>query len=71
MKGKVAIITGAGSGIGRAIAELLAVHGASVVIADRDIIAAKETLELVKKKGEAGIALQVDISEEEQIKTRW
>lgn len=68
MRGKVAIITGAGSGIGRATAELFAVHGASVVITDIDIDGAKETLEIVKKKGETAIALQVDISEEEQIK---
>lgn len=68
MKGKVAIITGAGSGIGRATAQLFAVHGASVVIADKDIEGAKQTLEMVKKKGETGLALEVDISEEEQIK---
>lgn len=68
MRGKVAIITGAASGIGRATAELFAVHGASVVIADRDLDGARETLDLVKKKGETGIAVQVDISEEEQIK---
>ena len=37
MKGKVAIITGAASGIGRATAELFAVHGATVVLADRDL----------------------------------
>jgi NAD(P)-dependent dehydrogenase (short-subunit alcohol dehydrogenase family) len=69
MRGKVAIITGAGSGIGRATAELFAVHGATVIIADKDIEGAKETLEMVKKKGETGIALEVDISDEEQIKT--
>lgn len=68
MRGKVAIITGAGSGIGRATAELFAVHGASVVIADRDLDGAEETLELVKKKGETGIALQVDIADEKQVK---
>lgn len=68
MKRKVAIITGAASGIGRATAELFAVHGASVVIADRDLDGAKETLEMVKKKGESGIVLEVDISDEDQIK---
>lgn len=69
MKGKVAIITGAASGIGRATAELFAVHGAFVVVADIDIEAAKETLELIKKSGEKGIALEVDISQEEQVKS--
>ena len=69
MRGKVAIITGAGSGIGRATAELFAVHGASVVIADRDLDGAEETLEIIKKKGENGIALEIDVVDEEQIKS--
>ncbi len=69
MKGKVAIITGAASGIGRATAELFAVHGAFVVAADINIDAARETLELIKKSGEKGIALEVDISQEDQVKS--
>lgn len=68
MKGKVAIVTGAASGIGRATAELFAVHGAFVVVADRDLEGAEETLELIKKSGEKGIALEIDISSEDQIK---
>jgi len=67
MKGKVALITGAGSGIGRATAELFAVHGASVVLADVDLDAANETLEHVKKSGEKGIVLEVDITDEKQV----
>lgn len=69
MKGKVALVTGAGSGIGRATAELFAVHGAFVVVADKNLEAAKETLELIKKSGEKGMALEVDISQESQIKS--
>ena len=68
MKGKVALITGAGSGIGRATAHLFAVHGAFVIIADKNIESAQETLELVKKSGEKGLALEVDISKEKQVK---
>jgi len=68
MKGKVALITGAASGIGRATAELFAVHGATVVLADRDLDGAHETLELIKKSGENGIVVEVDISSEDQIK---
>lgn len=63
MKGKVALVTGAGSGIGRATAELFAVHGAFVVVADINLDSAKETLELIKKSGEKGMALEVDISQ--------
>jgi NAD(P)-dependent dehydrogenase (short-subunit alcohol dehydrogenase family) len=40
--GRVAIVTGAGSGIGRAIATLMVEHGAEVVFADRDEAAAAE-----------------------------
>lgn len=69
MKGKVALVTGAGSGIGRATAELFAVHGAFVVVADKNLNTAKETLELIKKSGEKGLALEVDISQEDQIKS--
>lgn len=69
MKGKVALVTGAGSGIGRATAELFAVHGAFVVIADKNIESAEETLDLIKKSGEKGMALEVDISQEDQIKS--
>src|SRR6516225_3196451 len=43
MKGKVAVITGSSRGIGRAIAERLAEHGASVVISSRKIEACAET----------------------------
>jgi len=69
MKGKVALITGAGSGIGRATAQLFAVHGAFVVVADKNIETAQETLDLIKKSGEKGMALEVDISQENQIKS--
>ncbi len=69
MKGKVALVTGAGAGIGRATAELFAVHGAFVVVADKNLESAKETLELIKKSGEKGLALEVDISQESQVKS--
>jgi NAD(P)-dependent dehydrogenase (short-subunit alcohol dehydrogenase family) len=68
MKGKVAIVTGAASGIGRATAELFAIHGATVVLVDQDPKGVNETLELVKKAGEKGVALQVDISKEGEIR---
>ena len=48
---KTAIVTGAGQGIGRAIALEIASSGGFVVIAERDITAAKETLVLIQKSG--------------------
>lgn len=67
MKGKTALVTGAGSGIGRAIAELFAIHGAAVVVTDRNLKAAEETLKLIEKAGGDGIAMLVDASDEEQV----
>jgi NAD(P)-dependent dehydrogenase (short-subunit alcohol dehydrogenase family) len=63
LKGKVAIVTGAGSGIGKALAARLARDGASVVIADIrnfDVAAA----EIAKASGAKTLGLQVDVSSE-------
>ncbi|HKK46376.1 MAG TPA: SDR family oxidoreductase [Balneolaceae bacterium] len=68
MKGKIALVTGAASGIGRATAELFAVHGATVVLADKDSDGANETLDIIEKHGEKGLVLEIDTSSENQIK---
>jgi 2-keto-3-deoxy-L-fuconate dehydrogenase len=56
---KVAFITGAGSGIGSAIAETFAAAGAQVIIADRDVAAGKTTAEKLKAK-----FIELDVSNE-------
>ena len=58
LEDRVAIVTGAGRGIGRATARRLAAEGAAVVVNDVDADPAHETLELIKQDGgRAGVSL--------------
>jgi len=61
-KGQTAIVTGAGRGMGRAVALALAGEGANVVVAEVDHAAAKEVVNVIGKAGARGLALKVDIS---------
>jgi NAD(P)-dependent dehydrogenase (short-subunit alcohol dehydrogenase family) len=64
---KVAIVTGAASGIGRATAELLAREGASVGVADLNGAGAKEVADGIGAAGGRAIAIEVDIKSEESV----
>ena len=64
MEGKVAIITGAASGIGRATARLFADEGAYVAVLDRNAAAAHETAAEVGETRGAALAWEVDLSGE-------
>ena len=64
---KVAIITGASSGIGRATAVALAKEGVRVVLAARRAKESEETLQLVKKAGSDGIFVKTDVASEHEI----
>ena len=64
MRDKVALVTGAGSGIGRATAVTFAAEGASVVCVDLDGAAAKETAEIIGKTGGQAMALAADVTDE-------
>ncbi len=59
----VALVTGAGHGIGRAIAERLAGQGAAVAIVDIDGDSAADTAESLRSKGHAAFAAQADITD--------
>ena len=61
---KVAVITGAGAGIGRATAELFAEEGAAVVIAERDVATGREAAERIKQSGGQALFVQTDVADE-------
>lgn len=58
---KVAIVTGAGGGIGQAYAESLAREGAAVVIADINIDGAQKVADAIKGEGGNALAVRVDV----------
>jgi len=62
VKGKVALITGGGSGIGRATAMLFAAEGARVVIADYNVDGGERTLRAIKEAGGDGIFHGADVA---------
>jgi len=69
LKGKVAIVTGAGRGIGRAIALTLADEGAYVAVNDIDAIVAKEVAEEIVSLGSRSLAVKADITNADQVDT--
>ncbi|MFZ3035565.1 MAG: SDR family NAD(P)-dependent oxidoreductase [Parvibaculum sp.] len=68
LTGKRAIITGAGSGIGRASALLFAQEGAKLIIVDRVEEAVDETAELVRKSGGTVTSVAADAGDEDAVK---
>ncbi len=68
LKDKVAIITGAGRGLGKAFALRFAAEGASLLLPDINLERAQKTAEEIKTKGGEAVAILTDISEEKATK---
>jgi len=67
-EGKVVIVTGAASGIGRASAEIFARCGAKVTVADIDVARAEQVASEIRKTGGSAFTCGVDVSSEEQVR---
>jgi NAD(P)-dependent dehydrogenase (short-subunit alcohol dehydrogenase family) len=67
MEGKVAIVTGAGSGIGRATALAFAQEGTKVVVADIAVEGGQATVATIKKDGGDAVFIKTDVSQETEV----
>src|ERR1041384_1038050 len=65
--GKIALVTGGGSGIGRATAQTFAREGAKVVVADIVVEGGEETVRLIKKAGGEAIFVKTDVSQSTEV----
>jgi 3-oxoacyl-[acyl-carrier protein] reductase len=67
LSGRIAVVTGAGRGLGKAIADVLAGRGAHVIINDRTLQPAEEAAESVRARGESASAIAFDVAEPNQV----
>lgn len=65
LAGKVALVTGAGSGIGKAAALLMAQEGANIAALDRNIDELRQAVREIEQQGREGLPLQADVSQAE------
>lgn len=63
LEGKVAVVTGAASGMGKAIAELYAKEGAKVVVSDLNMEGAAAVVESIKSNGGEAIAVKTNVAD--------
>ncbi len=68
LKGKVAVITGGGTGIGLAVAKAMAAHGAHVVLAARDQARVEEAAALISKTGPKALGVAVDVADSDSVR---
>jgi 3-oxoacyl-[acyl-carrier protein] reductase len=67
LEGRVAVVTGAASGIGKAVAEVLAAAGARVVLGDLDEKGAEEAAAAIRKQGAEAVAQRVDVARRAEV----
>jgi NAD(P)-dependent dehydrogenase (short-subunit alcohol dehydrogenase family) len=67
LAGKVAVVTGGGGGIGRAISETFAAHGAKVVVAEIDADRASETVAAIRAERGEALAHPVDVRQPDEV----
>ncbi|WP_341279627.1 SDR family oxidoreductase [Paenibacillus sp. FSL H8-0537] len=67
LTGKVAVVTGAASGMGKAIAELFAAEGAKVVVSDLRVEAAQTVVAAIEASGGQAVAIAANVAKEEDV----
>ena len=68
LDGKIAMVTGAGTGIGKMVANAFVKEGAKVVIADNDLDAALDVAGEIEKNGGAALAIKTDVTSRDDVK---
>ena len=68
-KNKIALVTGAGAGIGRATSVALSVKGAKVIVTDIDLESGIKTVDKIKSKGGDAVFYKLDVSKHNEIKS--
>ena len=68
IKGKCALVTGGGTGIGRTCSMLLAKHGAMVIVSDVNDAEGQKTVDLIEAEGGSAKYVHCDVSVQEEVK---
>lgn len=69
ISGKIVLITGGGGTLGTAICKGLAAVGAKIAVADQNLESARKTCDLIREYGSESLAVQVDVTDPESVKT--